>query len=151
MCSGIFFRFYVLVAISFVYATTMMVVMEGAGLVTVTAVLWVRILSSRIFAVDVPGACGVGLRVLGDLALRALSSRPAAYKCCSRRAHVVGCGYRVRLDVSPSLVVWAFSSVFQRSARGGIAVAAELTIATALLRLGRRRCCGQSLGHGTIA
>lgn len=151
VCSGMFSRFYILVEISFACAAAMTVVIRGAGLVTVTPVLWVGILSSGIVAVGVPGACGVGLRVLGDLALRSLSNHAAASKCCSGGTQVVGCGCGVRLDVCPSLVVSAFSWALQRLARSGIAVAAELTIAAALLRLSVRHYCGQSLGHGTIA
>ena len=77
--------------------------------------------------------------------------RPATCRCGLWRTNVFGCGWRVRLDVSPSLVVSAVSLALRRSTRSGIAVAAELTVGTALLRLSIRHCCGQSPRHSKIA
>lgn len=103
VCSGISFRFYCLVKISSACVVMMTVIVKGAGLMTVTPILWVWILFSGIVAV--PRACGVVLRILGDLTLRVVDigsslriaslrprSRPATCRCGLWRTNVVGCG-----------------------------------------------------------
>lgn len=164
--SGIAHCSHAIVMISLV-CVVVIVVLRGAvrTRLAVTIVLLVGILSSRIAAVDVPGACGVALRVLGDLALRALdiksSLRIALLLCragpstrgCSLRASVVGSSDLVSLNEphSPPMIVADPWDLCKRILRG-ITVVAILTIPAVIgRRLGIRHRCGLSPRHGTIA